>query len=313
MKHLFTILFLSLLSFSIISAQDMESVTNIYNSGAVALNEGKKAEALKLFEDALAQALVIGPEAEAIATNCKNTIPTIIMAIGKEQTAAKEIDNAIITLKKALEKATEYGDQNIIDEVQSLIPQIYASEGNSKLNDGDFAGAIEMYKKSIEYNPNDGIVYLRMGMAASRINDEAGTLDALEKAAKNGQEEAANKELSKYYLRSSIDAYKNKDLEKAYDFAIKSVESSENAQAYSIAGKTAISLKKYAEAVKAFESYLSLNPKAKDANATMYQLAVSLEAIGEKDKACGYYKQIMADPQFKEYATHKVTVELKCQ
>ena len=90
-------------------AQDMESATALYNEGATALNAGDKETALGYFEEALSQAELIGPEAEELAYNCKRNIPTLINAMGKELAAANELDAAIETLNKAVEKANEYG------------------------------------------------------------------------------------------------------------------------------------------------------------------------------------------------------------
>lgn len=308
MKRSLLILLVSILSFSSVYAQDMESATNTYNSGAVALNDGKKEEALKLFQDALAQAEVIGAEAEELAANCKKTIPVLILSIGKEMAANKDIDNAIVTLKDARDKAEKYAQDEVVTEINALIPQLYMAEGNTCLNSGDFTNAIINYNKVIEINPTDGIAFLRIGQASSRTNNDAETIAAFENAIKNGQEAKANQELSKFYYKKAATAFKNKNNAEAYEYGMKA----NIPQALSICGKAAIAQKKYKEAVEAFEEYLAKVPNAKDASSTMYQLATAYEALGDKDKACGYYKQIVNDPQFKEFATHKVNNELKC-
>lgn len=315
MKRLFLLLSISLFSFSAAIAQDMQSATNIYNEGAMALQSDDKASALQKFEEALSQATTIGPEAEELATNCKNAIPVVIMSIGKEQAAAGDIDAAMATFKKAIEKANEYDNQEVVDEATSLMPQLYVAEGNNKLNEKDFPGAVAMYKKAVELNPTDGVAYLRMGMASSRTEDEATTVDAFQKAAANGQEADAKKELAKYYYRMSATAYKGKKNDSALSYAKKSIETfdcPESVQSMKIGGNAAFTLKKYSEAITNFEGYLAKSPNAKDANAIMYKIASSYEAVGNKAKACGYYKQIISDPNFKEYATYKVNTELKC-
>ena len=109
MKKILAILTIATLSAVSLFAQDMESATNLYNEGATALNAGDKETALGYFEEALAQAELIGPEAEELAYNCKRNIPTLISAMGKELAAANEIDAAIEMLDKAVEKANEYG------------------------------------------------------------------------------------------------------------------------------------------------------------------------------------------------------------
>ena len=62
MKKILAILTIATLSAVSVLAQDMESATALYNEGATALNAGDKETALGYFEEALAQAELIGPE-----------------------------------------------------------------------------------------------------------------------------------------------------------------------------------------------------------------------------------------------------------
>lgn len=312
MKKVLTTLFLSLFFFSASYAQDMESATNLYNTGAMALNEGNIAEALSNFEQALEQAVVIGPEAEELKSNCQNTIPKLYLQLGKEAVNAKDLDGGLEKIKTAIAKAEEFGLADVAEEGKALIPQVMLAEGNNKLNAGDFAGAAADYKKVVEFDPTNGMAYFRLGQASLRINDEATAVDAFNKACEYGQEKNAKKALSTHYLKQAAAAVKAKKYDDAIAAANKSNEVMPNAQAYSICGKAAIAAKKYDEAIAAFESYVSMSPNARDINQTFYQLATAYEAKGNKEKACGYYSQIMSDPTLGEYATHKVKNELKC-
>ncbi|MBO7249587.1 MAG: tetratricopeptide repeat protein [Bacteroidales bacterium] len=285
---------------------------NIYNIGAIALNEGNIAEALSNFEQALEQAVVIGPEADKLKSNCQNAIPKLYLELGKEAANARDFDGALEKINIAIAKAEEFGLAEDAEEGKALIPQVVLVKGNNKLNDGDFAGAIEDYKKVIEFDPENGMAYFRLGQAAIRVNDEATAVDALQKAATLGQEKNANKALSTHYLKQAAAAVKAKKYDEAISAANKSNEVMPNAQAYSICGFSAIAAKKYDEAIAAYESYVAMSPNARDINQTYYQLATAYEAKGDKEKACGYYSQIMSDPTFGEYATYKVKNELKC-
>ena len=134
MKKILAILTIATLSAGLLRAQDMESATALYNEGATALNAGDKETALGYFEEALAQAELLGAEAEELAYNCKRNIPTLINAIGKELAAANNLDSAIVVLGQAVEKANEYGQDDIAAEAQNLIPQPYMQQGNLFLN-----------------------------------------------------------------------------------------------------------------------------------------------------------------------------------
>src|SRR5574344_701993 len=312
MKHLLLTISLSVFLFSAVHAQNLESATNLCKDGNTALSEGKTTEALQKFEEALGQAAIIGPEAEEITNNCKSRIPNLYLAISKEKANAKEMDNAVSALKTAIEKGKEYGQESTVKEASELIPQLYMAEGNTFLNDGKFNEAVALYKKVVEFDPSNSMAYLRMGQAAIRTQDEATAMSSFEKAKELGQGESADKEVSVYFLKKSASYMKAKKFAEAKSFAKKSNDALESTQAYSIIGKFSIALKEYEDAISAFETYLAQKPNAKDANQTMYELATAYEAKGDKDKACGYYKQILTDPQFKAYATHKVNNELKC-
>lgn len=313
MRKIFTIITIAALSAVSLAAQDMESATALYNEGATALNAGDKQTALGYFEEALAQAEIIGPEAEELAYNCRVNIPTIINAIGKELAADNDIDSAIVVLNLAIEKANEYGQETIAAEAEALIPQLYMQQGNVLLNQKEYDKAIVCYEKMVSINPNDGVGYLRIGQAARRMNDIDKAISALEKAAELGQKSAADKEMANLYLTASNDELKAKNYEKALDFAQKSQAITPNPTALQIAGTAALQIKNYPVAIECFEGFIAASPNARSIDQIRYQLATAYEANGDKTNACVNYKAIMGNPQFKEYATHKVNVELKCQ
>ena len=295
MKKILAILTIAALSAVSLLAQDMESATALYNEGATALNAGDKETALGYFEEALAQAELIGPEAEELAYNCKRNIPTLINSMGKELAAANEIDAALEMLNKAVEKATEYGQDDIAADAQNLIPQLYMQQGNILLNQKNYPAAVAAYQKVVEINPNDANGYLRLGQAASRADDMETAIAALTKASELGQGKAADKEMATIYLSKAAEVLKAKDYQGA------------------IAGTAALQLKNYDDAIANFEGFLTASPNARNADQIKYQLATAYEAKGDKENACVNYKAILNNPQFAEYAKHKVNNELKCQ
>ncbi|CCY34788.1 glycosyl transferase family 2 [Alistipes sp. CAG:831] len=314
MKKILAILTIATLSAVSLFAQDMESATNLYNEGATALNAGDKETALGYFEEALAQAELIGPEAEELAYNCKRNIPTLISAMGKELAAANEIDAAIEMLDKAVEKANEYGQDDIAADAQSLIPQLYMQQGNILLNQKNYPAAMAAYQKVVEINPNDANGYLRLGQAASRADDIETAIAALTKASELGQSKAADKEMSTIYLSKAAEGLKAKDYQGAYDNAKKSLDIlPNNPTAMQIAGTAALQLKNYDDAIANFEGFIAASPNARNIDQIKYQLATAYEAKGDKENACVNYKAILNNPQFAEYAKHKVNNELKCQ
>ncbi len=312
MKRILSIIAISVITVFSSFAQDLESAIEMYNEGGNALNMGDKETALMYFEEALKQAVNLGDEAQELINNCKANIPALINAIGKEQAANKDFNNAIATLNRAIDVATEYEQYEIVDEAAALIPQLYMQQGNIYLNQKNYQAALDNYKKVVEINPNDANAHLRIGQSASRLGDVDYAIASLTKAAELGQDKAANKEIASIYLNKANSALKAKDYASALSNAKESLAIQSSAAALQIAGTAALQLKDYNTAIENFEGFLTASPNAKNVDQIRYQLATAYEAINDKANACVNYKAITGNPQFKEYAEHKVKNELKC-
>ena len=110
MKKLFITIAAILLGAAFASAQDLASVTETFNNGAIALQADNKTEALQSFREALAGAELLGAEGEEIAAKCKSYIPVLEFSIAKEMVNNQDYDNAVAALKATIDLAKEYGD-----------------------------------------------------------------------------------------------------------------------------------------------------------------------------------------------------------
>ena len=315
MKHLKTFLaicMLSLFSFGSVYGQDLAAATELYNAGAAALNTNNYPGAIDSFNKALKMLETLGEEGATLSKECKDILPKIYLRYGKELANSKDIDNALIQLKKAAETAKANSMADVEKEATELIPQVLMADATSCLNEGKFAEAITVYKKLIARDPENATAYLRIGMCEARLNNEEGAIAAFEKAIQLGDKEDASKQLSVVYLKRSAAAFKTKNLAGAYENAKKSNQYVVSGQANKLVGLSSVQLKKFDEAIAALESYLAEDPNAKDKNSTIYNLAVAFEGKKNPGKACGYYKQLLSDPTFKAIAEYKVKTELKC-
>ncbi|PKP37203.1 MAG: hypothetical protein CVT97_06590 [Bacteroidetes bacterium HGW-Bacteroidetes-14] len=311
-KTFLAICALTVLSIGNIYGQDMATATEIYNAGATSLNEGNLPAALDSFNKALKMLEGLGEEGAATVKEIKALIPQIHLRYGKELAAAKDIDNAVVQLKKAVETGKSYSVAEVVTEAADLLPQVLMADGNALLNEGKFAEAIVEYNKVIKADPENGVAFLRIGMAESRLNNEAGAVAAFENAIKFGQKEDASKQLSVLYLKKSAAEMKTKNWAAVLDNAKKSNEYSESGQALKLIGLSAVQLKKFDEAISSLEAYYAMDTNAKDKASTLYNLATAYEGKGNNAKACGYYKQILTDPTYKQIAEYKVKTQLKC-
>lgn len=311
-KTFLAICALTVLSIGNIYGQDMATATETYNAGATSLNEGNLPAALDSFNKALKMLEGLGEEGAATVKEIKTLIPQIHLRYGKELAAAKDIDNAVVQLKKAVETGKAYSVAEVVTEAADLLPQVLMADGNALLNEGKFAEAIVEYNKVIKADPENGVAFLRIGLAESRLNNEAGAVAAFENAIKFGEKDDASKQLSVLYLKKSVADMKTKNWASVMENAKKSNEYAESGNALKLMGLSAVQLKKFDEAISSLEAYYAMDTNAKDKASTLYNLATAYEGKGNTAKACGYYKQILTDPTYKQIAEYKVKTQLKC-
>jgi len=297
-----------------LQAQDLNTAIEAYNLGATAAQEGNYVTAIEHLDRALELGSALGEEGASVVTDCKNLIPQLYLRYAKELAANGDVASSLPFLDKAAETAVKYGDQTgIQDEVKDLTSKVYYIIANEAFGKKDFAGAIESYKKVLELDPTNGIAYLRLGQSAANSNMEDEAIASLQKAAEYGQADNARKLMASIYLKNALGAQKNKDWEQVYQSALKASELTDNVQSYKLLGLSAMELKRFPEALVAWENVMRADPQAKDINTTYYRLAVVNESLGNKSVACSFYNQILTDPNFKSIAEYKIKTELKCE
>ena len=298
MKKLFITIAAILLGASFASAQDLASVTETFNNGAIALQAENKPEALQAFREALAGAELIGAEGEEIAAKCKSYIPVLEFSIAKEMVNNQDYDNAIAALKATIDLAKEFGDAATAESAADLIPQVLMQKANAFLSAKDFEAAIAGYQAVLDADPTNGMAALRMGSALNSAGKKDEAIEAFKLAAANGQAKQAEKQISNIYLKAAAAFLKNKDYANAVSEALKVNEYGENAKAYQIAAQASQSLKKNTEAIHYFEKYLELAPKAGNATQIAYTVAALYQQQGNKAKAIEFYQKAITDPKF---------------
>lgn len=298
MKKFIVILAASLAAICSVGAQDLASVTEIYNSGATSLSSNDKAAALKSFEQAYTLATALGDEGKDIASECKNIIPNIYLEIAKDDIKAGNYDSAITKLKSSISAAGKYEAPAVSDEANSLIKQVAMQNGATLFNDKNYAGAAEAYKKVVEADPTNGNAALLLGVSLNAAGKVDEAKAALEQAAANGQADKANKQLSNISLREAANALKDKDYSSAISTSLKSAEYMENSKAYQIAAQASQLKGNNDDAIKYFEKYLEIDPKAKNAGQIAYTVGVLCQQAKNNSKAKEYYTKALSDAKY---------------
>ena len=281
-------------------AQDLATVTELYNNAATTLNSGEKDNALTAFNDALAKAEALGEEGQEIADNCKGVIPSLALSIAKDLVKANNFDSAITKLNEAKEIATKFDAADVISEIAGLLPQVLMSKGNNLLTAAkDYAGAAAIYKQLLDEDATNGVAALRLGQALNAAGDIEGAVAAFEQASANGQEKNAVKQLTNISLKKAAAALKEKKYADAVTAALKTTEYDEaNAQAWQIAAQASQLASKNNDAIKYFEKYLEVAPDAKNAGQIAYTVGALYQQAKNNAKAKDYYQKASTDPKF---------------
>ena len=298
MKKIFLSLAAAVMAAGIMSAQDINAVTEVYNNGAMEIQMGNMEGALAHFQNALTMAEALGDEGAEIAANCKGTIPALMLSIAKNMIKSEDFDGALEQLTKTIEAATAFENADVTADAQELVPQVYMQKGNNLIKAKDFAGAATVFEQLVASDPANGMAHFRLGQAYASMNKVAEAETAYVNAAANGQASNANKQLSNMFAKKAAASLKAKKYADAVAEAEKSNSYLENATAYKVAGTAASQLKKNAEAITFLEKYLELSPNAKDAAQMKYTIAATAQTMGDKAKAKEYYQMITTDPNF---------------
>ena len=282
---------------SVAFAQDINAVTETYNNGAMELEMGNKEAALNYFQTAVTEAEALGEAGADIVANCQMMIPAVMLSLANDFIESDDLDAAMEWLTKAEEAANAYGDTGNATKAAEKKEQVLMKKAANLLKAKDYVNSIVIYEQIMAADPTNGRAALQMGQAYNATGELDKAEEAFNVAAANGQEKQAHKQLSTLYVKKAQAAYKEKKNQDAFDFAVKSNEYLENANACKFAGQAAMALGKTAEAVPFLEKYVELSPNAKDANQMKFNIAATVQKLGDKEKAKEYYQQVLSDPK----------------
>ncbi|MBO4918127.1 MAG: tetratricopeptide repeat protein [Bacteroidales bacterium] len=298
MKKIILTLAAVILSAGLVSAQDMAQATETAQNANEALVAKDYAKALEGFKQALTLAQACGEEGEELVGTCKSVIPSIVLTIAKNVIKESKYDEGVAQLEEAIKVAEEYGNDDVIGEAATLIPQVKKQKATALFNDKDYAAAAEAFKDILAADPEDGASALRLGVALTNTGDKDGSIAAFKQAAEHGQAANANKQLANIYLKDAQQLLKDKKYKEAMAACEESNTYSESANAYKLAASAATQLKDNAKAIGFYEKYLEVSPDAKDANGIITTVAVLYQQAGNKAKAIEYYTKVQNDPQY---------------
>jgi tetratricopeptide (TPR) repeat protein len=298
------------------NAQEINQAIELYNNGAEAIKAKDWTTAITEFNQALVILNELGEEGdENMAQDIKDRIPSLHLFLGQELAKATQVEEAIVQLKKAIEMADIYNDFNTTAvDAKKLIDQLNINTAVNLLNDKQYDEAIAACKVVLEADPNNGAMYMYIGMAYQALNKEGDAIPAYEKAIELGQAAAAQR-LGNIYLSQAQTAQRSTPPKwtTVYDLAKKALAVNESVNANLIFGSAALETKKYQEAITALDKVLSSPPNEQTKTTVIYRLGLAYEGLGRNSQACGYFKQLLNDATYKQIAEHKIKNVLKCE
>ena len=298
MKKIFLFIAAAIMSAGVASAQDLNEAITLAKDGQAAFDLGEYNLAIEAFKKAITIAEALGNDGAEHANTCKTAVCTIYLANAKGLIKAGDYNGALEKLNETIATAEAYGAAETVAAATELIPSVYMAQGNASLKSKDAASAIAAYIKVTEINPTNGDAFLRLGSAYASSGQVESAVAAFESAAANGKNKEAMKQLSTLFLKKAQASLKAGKSQDAIDFAVKSNEYLESANAYNLAAKAAQKLDRKADCIAFYQKYLELKPNAKDAAGVTFTIAALYQQMGDKAKAVEFYTKVASDPQF---------------
>lgn len=308
MKKIFLFLTAAFVAAGVASAQDINKAIELANSGNEAFQMGEYQLAIDAFKQSLTVAESLGEAGAEHAGTCKTAICNIYLANAKNLLKSADYDGALAKLNETITVAEGYGAEETANDAKSLIPDVYMAKGNTALKAKDMANAIASYTKVTELDPANGDAYLRLGRALAATGKVNDAVAAYEKAAANGEEADAKKQISKLYLKVAQACAKAKDNKGTIDNALKANSYYEDANAYKLAASAAQKMGNNAQCIEFYEKYLGIKPNAKDAAGVTFTIAALYQQLGNKAKAIENYTKVASDPQYGAGAQEQLKV-----
>ena len=292
MKKLFAVLAALGLAAAVAGAQSLNEAKEAFNNGVTAM-ETSKTEALAQFRSAYEMALKCTEEEDApeFIGTCKTAITGALLSIAKEQINEAAYDEALATLKEAKATAADFEQEEVISEVNDLIPNVYMRKGSILLKNKDFAGAAEAFKDVISLKADDAQAFLLLGQAQLQAGIMDAAIEALTKANELG-ESNATKLLSTTYLKQGQALMKAGKNAEAIDAFEKSNSFVESGNAYLLMANALTKTGKSAKSIEAYKKYLELSPNAKNAADIIFTIAATAQKAGDKATAKEYYGKL---------------------
>jgi tetratricopeptide (TPR) repeat protein len=137
------------------SAQTLTDVINEFNEGVAKVNNQEYDASLEHFNQVLALAETVGPEADEMKGKAQEQIPLAYYRQATLFLKRKQFDNAIPYLENTIAKATEYNNNDESrQKADRYLLQSYMVEAQRSLKNQSYDAALGFFDKALNMNPD---------------------------------------------------------------------------------------------------------------------------------------------------------------
>ncbi|HAQ64938.1 MAG TPA: hypothetical protein DCR43_03650 [Bacteroidales bacterium] len=295
------------------TAQTMDDAGASFNN-AVKLIETDVNGAIGAFKSTITICDKVGTDADELKKQSMAQIPGLYYRLVLKSNEEKDFQGAIDGCQPALEAAGAYNDEATKTAVEKLLPQLYLALGLEQFKVKDYTNAEVSFSKSLELDPGN-LQTMDFKMKVYGVTDNLSklseTFDAMVAIDANSPFVAKGKEFAaKRYGYAGAKALKGKNYTEAADLLSKATTYSEDAKTYNYLGIAYNSIKKWDNAIMAFNKAIEL--ETKDKSDLFFQLGTALQGKGDNDGACEAFKKVTTGPNVKG-AEYQIKQVLKCK
>jgi len=310
----------SLFVSTLINAQTITDVINVFNAGAGEVNAGNFETAITKFEECIQLADKLGAEGDEMKMKAREQIPTIHYRIALDSYKAKDIEGAISWFEKTVEACNQYDNEDIKTKSLNYIPQLYYAQGNGQVKNEAYEEALASFDKAIEYLPDYARAFYGKGLVYRKLDQEENMFAAMDKAIETGNSSgddktaaAAAKTVRDYLVVAGMKSLKDEDYESAIDFFTASLKYDDQyADTYYYLAAIYNMQLEYEKAVENAIKAIDYDDSEPEKKARIYyELGNAYVGMVEYEKACEAFKNALYEP-YLNTVKHKMENVLIC-
>jgi tetratricopeptide (TPR) repeat protein len=302
-----------------VSAQSVQDAGKVYNQANQQFKSRAYGQAVKLYEEALKTCKAAGPDAMQLQSQVQSQLAQAYFWNGISLYQKRQFDNAIAQFKKGANMSALIGNAKYKKLSSDYEARVYASKGNSLLQQKKYSQAAAMYDAGIKAYPNSINAYFGKCLLA---NDQKNYTELKAMVAKVKSLIPTNPKGGQYYGKArqvAFGAFLNagaSDLQKEnYKDALANFDQAKSY--YDASGilhyymaVANLKLKKWDSAIANARKALTLQVNSK--SDVYFTLGQAYQGKGMKTQACSSFKKVVKGPNVKS-AKYQIKTVLKCK